>query len=762
MSSYQRIALYILFDNIESDLVFNIREFSHEENILTEDEKIKSLQRLSRREDCGYNLSDDRDLIYGLDLGEKYNVLLRYKKNMSHFQESYFLSLKTLFDKCIPIRNHIMHGRPLTINEYSIALEFAECLIKKPDIWRNLNKVYLEYSKNPESLVTKSVSFLDNHDYSIVLNNLPPVDYDDTGFVPRRDLEKDLKKKILGRHPVVTVLGEGGNGKTALTLQVLYNIANSIDHNFDAILWVSAKTSSLNVTGIKEIESVAIDSKEILKKASLLETSEGTPLERITKLLSENKILLAVDNYETVIGDEVQKLAEDVPGDSKLLFTSRLPVGGDLTVLVGEFSKDDGIKFFRRIVDAYSVNTLKNLKEERIDTLIKRLSYKPLLIKWLVLGVLSGMDPDTISLSSNEPLRFCLDNVIRKLSSEAQAVIVILSTVPVPISISVIRYISMLTSMQVNDGIAQLLRFGLIEVTTSDIGERNYVIKDFSRSFIHRIIKPKSSIIEKIISIYHGLDKLYKNRVSDQKFNPYSMRNIDISNKSQLIISERLQEAAKLAIVHQEYDEAEKIIQRLKLEDAGYYEIHRVEGYIAQQQNDFSRAKMAYDTAISLSPESPQLYFFCGALLLRLSENEEAAKYFDKAFEIDNESSIVLREMARNYMIMDDFDKAEIHIEKSRKLVAISDRDINIINDIHAQLILKKLDRKLRSGKISECENVIDEITSFLNEIDSNIIDSRLGFHIKKFLPLLGSINEEVSFDKKIHEIVNMINKIAP
>jgi hypothetical protein len=83
-----------------------------------------------------------------------------------------------------------------------------------------------------------------------VLNNLPRVDYDDTGFVPRFKLEADLKKKILGRHPVVTVLGEGGNGKSALTLQTAYRLLNSNDHNFDAIIWVSAKATILTLQEI--------------------------------------------------------------------------------------------------------------------------------------------------------------------------------------------------------------------------------------------------------------------------------------------------------------------------------------------------------------------------------------------------------------------------------------------------------------------------------------------------------------------------------
>ena len=56
------------------------------------------------------------------------------------------------------------------------------------------------------------------------LGNLPPKQI---GYIQRSILEDELKQALLDdRHPVITLVGRGGIGKTWLTLSVLYDIAN--------------------------------------------------------------------------------------------------------------------------------------------------------------------------------------------------------------------------------------------------------------------------------------------------------------------------------------------------------------------------------------------------------------------------------------------------------------------------------------------------------------------------------------------------------
>ena len=243
MASYQRIALFVIFDSIERDLIRNIRQLisTSDNQLLTGDEIRRARDRIKRRgRENLYDMHDVFDLLHGLDLNDKYGIIMRSKACLSSGDAGYFVKLKNHFDRAVAVRADVMHGRPLTVDDYTFGFALANELLKAPAYWPELTASLKKINDEPQGLFHSIPTIIDD-DPTEVLNNLPRVDYDDTGFVPRFKLEADLKKKILGRHPVVTVLGEGGNGKSALTLQTAYRLLNSNDHNFDAIIWVSAK-----------------------------------------------------------------------------------------------------------------------------------------------------------------------------------------------------------------------------------------------------------------------------------------------------------------------------------------------------------------------------------------------------------------------------------------------------------------------------------------------------------------------------------------
>ncbi|WP_352900836.1 NB-ARC domain-containing protein [Mesorhizobium sp. M1340] len=96
----------------------------------------------------------------------------------------------------------------------------------------------------------------------------------------------------------MTVLGDGGNGKTALALQVLYGMIASNDHPFDAVVWVSAKSSRLGAKEIERIEGAITGSLGVFEKIAEFEPGEDEPIGRVRRLLEENAILLVIDNLK--------------------------------------------------------------------------------------------------------------------------------------------------------------------------------------------------------------------------------------------------------------------------------------------------------------------------------------------------------------------------------------------------------------------------------------------------------------------------------
>jgi hypothetical protein len=135
--------------------------------------------------------------------------------------------------------------------------------------------------------------------------NLPPKQ---NGYIQRHALENELKQALLNdRHPVITLVGRGGIGKTWLTLNVLYDIANL--SRFTAILWFSARDIDLLPEGPKTVTPHVLTTPEIAQEVVKLLEPTGYKEKGFdsVRFLSQTMtrshhgpILFVFDNFETV------------------------------------------------------------------------------------------------------------------------------------------------------------------------------------------------------------------------------------------------------------------------------------------------------------------------------------------------------------------------------------------------------------------------------------------------------------------------------
>lgn len=533
MASIQRIALFVFFDSVEADLVSRIRSIPNEDgsSLLSEDERDKAKLRLEKISNIPES-ADDGALLHGLDIGDKYSVLMRNAPRLPKATRDYYKSLKNSFEKVIPVRNAVMHGRPLTVSQHTQAFAFASDLVKAAGYWPTLAKSFQDYDKDPEGIIKAAkISFIEGETPG-VFHNLPSPDYDDTGFIPRDALQADLRKKILGRHPVITVLGDGGDGKTSISLQCLHDLIASNDHPFDGIVWVSAKSNRLGIKEVERIEGSILDSMDLFRSVSNTFGEDATdPLERVWQLLDSNKILLVIDNLETVLDDSIKKFAENVPGESKVLFTSRVPLGSDLTVKVGPFSTSESIKLLRALASSYNINSLQKWGNDKLASYSSRLFNKPLLLKWFALGVSSGLSPDRIVANPDKALSFCLENVIGSLSSDARRLAGVLAVVPGPISVAVLSHVVDFSAKLVESTVAELLRFGLLEQTDDRI-DQTYRLRNFARSYISRQTNLKPKDAANIISSLRSVDSTYNHEMISAQHDRYNMKTYVVASKS--------------------------------------------------------------------------------------------------------------------------------------------------------------------------------------------------------------------------------------
>lgn len=736
MASFQKIALYIFFDSVESDLIRNIRKFITEgrEEILTPLERDKARDNLARR-DGSHNLDDELELLKGLDLGEKYNVLMRLKDAMDRQARQHFLNVKKHFDHCISVRNTVMHGRPLTIDEYSKAFALTSELIRYPAYWPKLSEVHRRYSKDPHSIAETAIQYLDEFEAADTFHNLPFPDYEDTGFFPRKKLESELKKKILGRHPVVTVLGDGGDGKTAVTLQTLYGLLASNDHEFDAIIWVSAKSSKLTGAEIERIETEITNSISVFGEvAGLFEDVSEDPMERVLTLMEENKILLVIDNLETIIDRRIKKFAEDVPGESKLVLTSRIPLGSDLAVHVDPFSDSEAISFLRVLISTYNIKALKKESDDGLKYFATRLHNKPLLLKWFALGVLSGLNPSSIVGNPQKALKFCLENVFVALSSQTKTHLAALVSLPRAASIAVLEYVTEDDVLKLEASLAELMRFAIVEQVSESRYETAFQIKPLAKAYLVRVLKAASSGSEEILKRFRQIEGIYQNERGAKSHNRYNPNHYTVRSKSEALAVKKLKNAVYLGR-QDDFLGSFAIIDDLKVTHSDYFEVNRIEAYIASLSGDNSRAQDAYLSALEVGGKQPQIHLLYGGFLLRkFGDHESALDQFQLAIDLDKEAGTAYIEATRASLYLFNFDGAQEYLNLATVHATMDQKTQCILCDLQVQIHWRKIEHVIRQNETDQTHKSICALVEFVRGVGFESVDTVLIDRLKKYL----------------------------
>ena len=177
--------------------------------------------------------------------------------------------------------------------------------------------------------------------FSNVFGNLPPPP---EGYVERPALQTELRTRLEDtNHPILTLHGRGGIGKTSLALYVAHQLADSDPAQFDQILWLSARDLELKPSGSSEVRRAIPNLDSVCKLLSDFLDIEPT-IESLAQLLQDpsavatNGMLWIFDNFETL--DDPQGIHKFLDTHThipnKILMTSReRAFKGDFPIEVG-------------------------------------------------------------------------------------------------------------------------------------------------------------------------------------------------------------------------------------------------------------------------------------------------------------------------------------------------------------------------------------------------------------------------------------------
>ena len=189
------------------------------------------------------------------------------------------------------------------------------------------------------------------------LTNIPPAS---TEYVSRKILEEELYRTLKDdRHPVITLVGSGGIGKTSLAIAAITRVAH--EGLFEVAIWFSARDIDLLPEGPKVVAPHVLTQDDIADEfARLLDPVEAKDKtfkaltylgQSLTRSPTGKPILFVFDNFETVRspGDLFVWLDTHVRLPNKVLITTRYrEFKADYPVEVSGMSDDEA----RRLMEA--------------------------------------------------------------------------------------------------------------------------------------------------------------------------------------------------------------------------------------------------------------------------------------------------------------------------------------------------------------------------------------------------------------------------
>ena len=734
-----RLTLYAVLSAIENDLrtiVLTYLDHKEAKGILGADALERSLERAKKDGTISQDLSS---LIFYLDMGDLCPVVNANKTELPSQVAAYVKKITGKINDLIPIRNRVAHIRPLNPSDFPDVFDTAaEFVDSENSVWSHLTSTMEQLKQNPSFVLGISIETYGEKPNSIP-NNLPLPDFDETGFIGRSQLVDDVEKMLKGPHPIVSLIGPGGIGKTALAAHVAYKMIEEVG-TYDCVAWVSSKSSTLTGAQFKRINSSIKDSAGIFYGAAA--AIAGDELESVDarewtlELMREFKVLLILDNLETVLDANIKSFLRDIPHGSKILITSRVGVGAfDSPVEVPPFSTDDSIQLIRLLSRIRNVPKLTKYNNKKLTAFCDRMANNPLYIKWFVAGVQAGNSPEQLFSKPDELLDFCMSNVYEYLDSDAQKALAAMVTVPGNQSLAEIANLCDFDAFKAQDAVRQLAITSFVAVTSSaESGtyESKFGVTEFARKYLSRFHR---------ISEDDQKDFLKKRRQlvasaqqSEFSHSPYSMFAVEQNSNGDSAAAILLRKAL-FRVQNKDLEEGIRLAEQALALRPNYHEAHRVMGWINYSAGNVVSAQENYDEALSMSADSPQLNYYYAQFVLRAYDDVELArKHLEKAKDLDPTSTDVQLELARCLLFSADFltarDTAREIAEKTINRQWIRQKAYDLL----VQSYTREMESLLAAYDVDKSVDLIQDLKHEFPDIPNSFKDKKLCAKLKNVL----------------------------
>lgn len=678
------------------------------------------------------------DLIEYLDFAESFMALNRNHASLPAATVQALRIATPKLELLVPIRNRVMHARPLHFEDLPYTIDTANLLLKEIDFqWHSLIATSKRLKTDPSFVLGLKIP-VPEQNATRLCHNLPIPDFDETGFLGRRDVVNAVTKLCLGAYPVITIVGEGGIGKTALALKVAFDVLDLDDCPYDAIVWTSSKTTHLTSHDIRTLENSIATSLGMLQAASthLSGQQSDDPLTELLAYLAEFRVLVVLDNLENVLDDTIRTFLSLLPSGSKILITSRIGVGAfEYPVKLEPLKEDESIQLLRATSKIRGVNQLTAMPSKQLAVYCRRMKHNPLFIKWFVSSVQAGVRPETALGAPETFLVFAMSNVYDFLSPESKQVLAALITVPGRHSQAELTFLTELEVEVLQRALQLLLTTHMVAMSSVPIGssfETSYSVSELARQFLIRHYPPSASEHAAFIRRRKQLVATSEDVAALEKVNRYSFYCVSVRTSNDRIVARYLHDALNASRRGDSSSALAEVAQAKSLAPA-YFEVHRVEALVCVQAGNVPGAQTAYEAAIELEPQYAPLRMWYGGFRMRyLDDLQGALEEFRAAEKLDPESNEVQREVGTALLYLRDYDGARMVFDRLTHDTALADWPARKCWDLYLQAYTREADEFLGQREYSNALERVSELSVVFDRCPPMLVDSKMRSKLAK------------------------------
>ena len=709
-----RIELFAICTSLEIDIKRYITETVQE--IPFTEQMIAKAKERKKDIDC----TNEEQVLDQLDLGD-YGLLI-----MSHpcdfgLNNDKVKVFKVYMDKIVPIRNRVMHTKPLELGDRALLLEVLEKISKEiPWIeWKEILHTKHILETDPCQLINQKVVALKEYNPRIY-HNLPSPEFDDTGFIGREKSVKEIKDVLLNhKNQIVTVVGNGGIGKTAITVKTLYDLIDDPRCEFECVLWITLKTKTLSNGEFVEIHDAITSLNEVYEfsKKYVIADDNQNPEQMLLNFMEDFKTLLVLDNLETLNLQEINEFMDAIPENSKVLITSRHGLGElEKRIRLGGLDKKDCITYFRELSKYYGLELHKRSDAEIVDIAEGKLYSNPLSIKWYMNAIYNGMNERKLLANKEELVNFCISNVYEKLSDDSKTILQVLLLQKKSLSYGALDFYMDIDEAALRETINELLSTYMIEMKNGE-----FFLNEMSREFISINYPPSNELVAEV----QNKRKIIKNMMQQTKiyseaepFNPRSISS-SVENEDKEFTAYYLQQALN-ASHEKKWDEAKELCEKAASICPNFCEVYKIKAFINAERGESYGAISNYEIALTKCKTDEEraiiCYLFSKFYSVKMQNLDLAQEYIEQAEQYMPDTSEIMLERARVYIFIGKFDDAETlltSVEKKEKHFTM--RTQNVLASIWGELYrrrVEKMSQRDYAAKVESYKKALDKFAS--------------------------------------------------